>query len=121
MPLNDDTSTPLVPLPPRRADSHKGDYGRVLVLGGSRGMAGAAALAGMATLRSGAGLVTIATPASVHSTVAAFSPCYMTVPLVEDDDGIADFANVMDLAAAREAYDVWAVGPGLGRSAGVAE
>jgi NAD(P)H-hydrate epimerase len=121
MPLLDATSTPLVTLPPRRADSHKGDYGRVLIVGGSRGMAGAAALAGMSTLRSGAGLVTIATPASVQPTVASFSPCYMTVPLVEDDDGIADFANVMDLAAAREAYDVWAVGPGLGRSAGVVE
>jgi NAD(P)H-hydrate epimerase len=121
MPLIDATSTPLITLPPRRADSHKGDYGRVLIVGGSRGMAGAAALAGMATLRSGAGLVTIATPASVQPTVAAFSPCYMTVALVEDDDGIADFANVMDLAAAREAYDVWAVGPGLGRSNGVVE
>jgi NAD(P)H-hydrate epimerase len=45
----------------------------------------------------------------------------MTVPLVEDEDGIADFANVMDLAAAREVYDAWAIGPGLGRSAGVTE
>jgi ADP-dependent NAD(P)H-hydrate dehydratase len=121
MPLIDATSTPLITLPPRQADSHKGDYGRVLIVAGSRGMAGAAALTGMATLRSGAGLVTIATPASVQPTVAAFSPCYMTVPLVEDDDGIADFANVMDLATAREAYDVWALGPGLGRSAGVTE
>ena len=105
----------------RRAapDSHKGDYGRVLIVAGSRGMAGAAALAGMATLRSGAGLVTVATPASVQATVASFSPCYMTVPLVEDDDGIVDFANIVDLAAARDAYDVWAIGPGLGRSAGV--
>jgi NAD(P)H-hydrate epimerase len=121
MPLTDATSTPLVTLPRRRADSHKGDYGRVLIVGGSRGMAGAAALAGLATLRSGAGLVTIATPASVQPTVATFSPCYMTVPLVEDEDGIADFANVMDLAAAREVYDAWAIGPGLGRSAGVTE
>jgi ADP-dependent NAD(P)H-hydrate dehydratase len=121
MPLIDATSTPLATLPPRQADSHKGDYGRVLIVGGSRGMAGAVGLTGMATLRSGAGLVTIATPASVQPTVAAFSPCYMTVPLVQDDDGIADFANVMDFAAAREAYDVWAIGPGLGRSAGVTE
>ena len=62
----------------------------------------------MATLRSGAGLVTVATPASVQATVASFSPCYMTVPLVEDDDGIVDLANIVDLAAARERFDVWA-------------
>jgi NAD(P)H-hydrate epimerase len=121
MSLIDETESPLPKLPPRPADSHKGDYGRVLVLGGSRGMAGAPALAGMAALRSGAGLVTVAAPASIQSTVAAFSPCYMTVPLVEDDDGVADLANVVDLAAAGESFDVWAIGPGLGRSEGVAE
>ena len=121
MTLHDETSTPLVGLAPRRAESHKGAYGRVLIVAGSRGMAGAAALTGLATLRSGAGLVTIATSGSVHSTVATFSPCYMTVPLVEDDDGILDFANIVDLAAARDVYDVWAIGPGMGRSAGAAE
>jgi NAD(P)H-hydrate epimerase len=121
MSLSDESDSPLPKLPPRPADSHKGDFGRVLVLGGSRGMAGAAALAGMAALRSGAGLVTVATPASVQPTVAAFSPCYMTVPLVEDDDGVADLANVVDLAGAGDKFDVWAVGPGLGRSEGVAE
>jgi NAD(P)H-hydrate epimerase len=47
----------LPKLPPRRPDSHKGDFGRALLIGGSRGMAGAIALAGMACLRSGAGLV----------------------------------------------------------------
>jgi NAD(P)H-hydrate epimerase len=119
--MHDDSSTPLPTLPPRRPDSHKGDYGRVLILAGSRGMAGAAALTGLATLRSGAGLVTVATPASVQATIASFSPCYMTVPLVEDDDGVVDLANIVDLAAARDNFDVWAIGPGLGRSEGVAE
>lgn len=119
--MQDESSTPLVQLAPRRPDSHKGDYGRVIVLAGSRGMAGAAALAGMAAIRGGAGLVTVATPGSVQSTVAAFSPCYMTVPLVEDDNGIVDLANVVDLAAAREAFDAWAIGPGLGQTEGVAE
>lgn len=121
MALLDATMTPLERLAPRRSDSHKGDYGRVLVLAGSRGMAGAAAITGMATLRSGAGLVTVATPASVQATVASFSPCYMTVPLVQDEDGIADLANIVDLAGARDQFDVWAIGPGLGRSEGVAE
>jgi hydroxyethylthiazole kinase-like uncharacterized protein yjeF len=117
----DASSAPLPQLAPRRADSHKGDYGRVLVLGGSRGMAGAPSLTGMAALRSGAGLVTVATPLSVQSTVAGFSPCYITIPLVEDDYGIADHANIVDLVAAHEQFDVWAVGPGLGRSEGVTE
>ena len=117
----DASAEPLPQLAPRRADSHKGDFGRVLVLGGSRGMAGAPSLTGMATLRSGAGLVTVATPVSVQATVAAFSPCYMTLPLVEDDYGIADLANVVDLSEAREQFDVWAIGPGLGQSEGVAE
>jgi ADP-dependent NAD(P)H-hydrate dehydratase len=121
MSLIDITDERLPVLSPRRADSHKGDYGRVLIIGGSRGMAGAPALMGMAALRSGAGLVTVATPLSVQATVAAFSPCYMTLPLVEDDYGIADLANIVDLAAARDRFDVWAVGPGLGQTADVAE
>ena len=57
-------------------------------------------MTGLATLRSGAGLVTVATPASTQPIVATFSPCYMTLPLVEDDYGIADYANVVDLIAA---------------------
>jgi ADP-dependent NAD(P)H-hydrate dehydratase len=117
----DVTAEPMPRLAPRRPDSHKGDYGRVFVLGGSRGMAGAPSLTGMAALRSGAGLVTVATPMSVQPTVAAFSPCYMTVPLVEDDYGIADLANIVDLSAARDRFDVWAIGPGLGQTEGVAE
>jgi NAD(P)H-hydrate epimerase len=121
MSLVDESQSPLPKLSARPADSHKGDYGRVLVLGGSRGMAGAPALAGIAALRSGAGLVTVASPASIQPTVAAFSPCLMTVPLVEDEDGVMDLANVVDLAGAGESFDVWAIGPGLGRSEGVAE
>lgn len=117
----DATAEPLPRLAARAADSHKGDFGSVLVVGGSRGMAGAPAMTGLAALRSGAGLATVASPASVQPTVAAFSPCYMTLPLVEDEYGIADFANVVDLAAAREKFDAWAIGPGLGRSDGVTE
>ena len=117
----DVTAEPLPTLPPRSRDGHKGDYGRVLVIGGSRGMAGAPAMTGLATLRSGAGLVTVATPASTQPIVATFSPCFMTLPLIEDDYGIADYANIMDLVAAREQFDVWAIGPGLGQGDGVTE
>ena len=74
-------------LPPRSPDSHKGDFGRALLIGGSRGMSGAIALAGMAALRSGAGLVTLAIPDACLPTVAGFEPSYMTVPLASDAPG----------------------------------
>lgn len=117
----DRTNETTPELPPRAGDGHKGDYGRVLILGGSTGMAGAPALTAGSALRSGAGLVVVATPHCVQATVAALNPCYTTVPLVNDAQGIADLANIVDLSAAAEQYDVWAVGPGLGRSAGAAE
>jgi NAD(P)H-hydrate epimerase len=63
----------------------------------------------------------VATPASTQPIVATFSPCFMTLPLVEDDYGIADYANIMDLVGAREQFDVWAIGPGLGQGDGVTE
>jgi len=69
---------PLPKLAPREPDSHKGHYGRVLIIGGSLGMAGAPALAAMAALRSGSGLVQVACPAEIQSTVAALVPCAMT-------------------------------------------
>ncbi len=115
MTLNDLTAAPLPRLPERQATSHKGDYGRALLVGGSRGMSGAIALAGMATLRSGAGLVTLAVPGSVQGVVAAHEPSYMTLALPDDDGQIARAAAdvVVQQAAAATAV---ALGPGLGRS-----
>ena len=63
----------------------------MLVVAGSRGMAGAAALCGASALRSGAGLVRIASPAEIQPTVASFEPSYMTYPLPCDDDGMIQF------------------------------
>ena len=81
-------ATPNLPkLAPRPADSHKGMFGHALLVGGSRGMAGAMGLAGMGALRSGAGLVTIATADVCQPTVASFEPSYMTVPLPADEQG----------------------------------
>jgi NAD(P)H-hydrate epimerase len=97
---------------PRSAESHKGDYGHVLVIAGSRGHSGAAHLSGMGALKSGAGLVTIATPASCQPIVAAMAPEYMTVPLREGADGGLDVADLDTLLDG--AYDVIAIGPGLG-------
>lgn len=104
-------------LPGRRADSHKGDFGRVLVIGGARGMSGATMLSGAAALRSGAGLVQVATPASSQPIVAGYEPSYMTIALPEDEAGrIAPAADDL-LQTALAAATVVAIGPGLGRSA----
>ena len=99
----------LVPL--RAAESHKGDFGRVLIVGGSMGKTGAAHLAALGALRSGAGLVTIATPRSCVPILAAMTPEYMTLPLEESPEGTIDYAaleRVLDFPA-----DVIAVGPGI--------
>lgn len=114
------TSQPLPKLSPRRADSHKGTYGRVLLVGGSRGMAGAIALAGLATARSGAGLVTVATPRVVQRVVAGFSPVLMTLGLADDGEGFAPEALEPLMEFAQRA-DVVAIGPGLGRSEGATQ
>ena len=111
--MNDLTSTPLPRLPPRDPRSHKGDYGRAMIVGGSRGMSGAVAMAGLACLRSGAGLVTLAVPQSVQSTVAAQCPAYMTQALVEDEHGHIHWANTPELESIANRFDAWAVGPGL--------
>jgi ADP-dependent NAD(P)H-hydrate dehydratase / NAD(P)H-hydrate epimerase len=98
---------------PRTADTHKGDYGRVLVVAGSLGKTGAAHLSAVGALRSGAGLVTVATPASCQAIVAAMAPEYMTEGLGETEQGLAPEAVDRVLELAR---DVVAIGPGLGQA-----
>jgi NAD(P)H-hydrate epimerase len=105
-------------LPARRRDAHKGSNGHVLVVAGSRGKTGAAALSALAALRSGAGLVTVATPASCASIIASFAPELMTLPLAETADGQVAPESA-EVVLAFEA-SVLAVGPGLGRSAAAA-
>ena len=106
----------LPPLPPRKLDAHKGEVGRVLLLGGSPGMVGAISLSGMAALRSGAGLVTLAVPSSCWPTVASFDPCYMTLPLDEDASGqIARTAEAC-LEEPLDRATAMGIGPGMGRS-----
>ncbi len=107
----------LPALPPRPADSHKGDYGRALIIGGSLGMAGSISLAGMAALRTGAGLVTLAVPNRCLDVVAGFEPSYMTIPLPSDAEGRVA-AGSAELLLDRAAISTCVgLGPGLGRSA----
>lgn len=106
----------LPQLPPREDDSHKGDYGRALLIGGSRGMAGAISLSGMATLRAGAGLVKVAVPDSSLEVVARFEPSYMTIPLPCDAEGRIALAAREVLIPFIEPATALACGPGLGRS-----
>ena len=108
-------------LAPRARDANKGSYGHVLVIGGSLGKAGAAAMAGFAALRAGAGLSTVAAPKSVLATVAAFHPEVMTEPLAETDQGTISLRALgpsLDPLLQRKTL---AIGPGISRNAETAE
>jgi NAD(P)H-hydrate epimerase len=101
---------------PRPKDAHKASVGRVLVVGGSPGMAGAPALAARGALRAGAGLVTIAVPASVRDVVAGFQAEAMTAGLPTDAAGVLVPAALEALEPLLAKADAVVVGPGLGRS-----
>ena len=105
-------------LPPRDRSGHKGEYGHVLIVGGSRGMIGAPALAAEAALRAGAGLATIAAPEPVQLFVASLCMCATSVPLTCDAAGLPAPAAVREMLEAAKACDVLAVGPGMGVSPG---
>lgn len=108
---------PPYTIPKRARDAHKGDQGKLLLIGGSRGMAGAIALSGMSALKSGAGLVTVATPASCLATVASFHPCLMTLS-GEDADGQFAVGALAEHIEHFGSYDAVAIGPGMGTGAG---
>lgn len=108
---------------PRPRAAHKGNFGHVLILAGSIGKTGAAAMAAKAALRSGAGLVTIATARSALPIIAALGMEFMTEPLPETDAGTIslralDYGGLDRLV---EGKDVLAVGPGIGAVAETAE
>lgn len=102
---------------PRPADSNKGMYGHVLVIGGAQGKSGAPSMASLAALRMGAGLVTAAVSESILPIVARTTPELMTAPLKENGAGDIDVSKV-DLDELLERKTVLAVGPGMGQSAG---
>ncbi len=109
-------------LAPRAREGNKGSYGHVLVIGGSLGKAGAAAMAGFAALRAGAGLSSVAAPLSVLSTVASFHPEVMTEPLEETNEGsISLRALGSGLDALLKRPSLIAIGPGISRDPETAE
>jgi len=103
----------------RPVDAHKGSFGRVLIVAGSRQMSGAASLAGMGALRGGAGLVFLAVPHSIADTVARAEPSYQVTGLPETADGHLDAAAVERLIPLAENCSAVGLGPGLGQSPGV--
>ena len=105
----------------RKRDSHKGDYGRVLIVGGSRGMIGAPALAASAALRAGAGLVKMALPAKIQLAAAGLEPCATSLALPDTAAGSFSLAAVAKIISAAKAHDVLAIGPGLDKSAALSK
>jgi ADP-dependent NAD(P)H-hydrate dehydratase len=103
-------------LKPRAADAHKGDFGKICIIAGSLGMSGAAALAGRAALRSGAGLVRVATPKSVLPIVASIEPSFTTIALPEDNHGRISAKAINIILETVSENDVLAFGPGIGTS-----
>jgi len=102
---------PLPSLPARKPDSHKGDYGKILVIAGSETMIGAPALVALAALRSGSGLVRIAAPKEIIPAILTICP-YATAFAWSS-------TKIKDLLAFADEHDVLAVGPGLGTSPAV--
>ncbi|UCG57391.1 MAG: NAD(P)H-hydrate dehydratase [Phycisphaerales bacterium] len=113
------TVSDIPKLKPREIDGHKGDYGKVCIIAGSVGMSGAAALAGRAALRAGAGLARVATAKSAQPVVASIEPSYTTIPLAEDSAGRISAKAINTILNAVRDNDAVAFGPGVGISSGL--
>ena len=106
-------------LPKRRPDTHKGDYGKLLIVGGAIGYTGAPTLCARAALRAGAGLVYLGVPAPIYDITAVKNEEAMPFPLPAQDGGVAPAAAERVLERI-SACDVCALGPGMGKGAGTA-
>lgn len=104
-------------LPDRKADSHKGDYGKILLLCGSRGFTGAAALAAMGALRSGAGLVYLGVPESIYAIEAVKLTEAIVFPLPEEN-GMLSAKAIPEIRKYLQTMDAVLIGCGLGISVG---
>ena len=104
-------------LPERDINAHKGKFGKILLLCGSRGYTGAAALAAMGAMRCGAGLVYLGVPESVYSIVATKVTEPIVFPL-DDEDGMLSSRAIQTIDAKLPQVDAVLIGPGLGQSQG---
>lgn len=100
----------------RKYDSNKGDFGKVLIIAGSLGMAGAAILAARAAIRSGAGLVYVATPESLNTAVETSCVEAVTLPMPETKVKALKLAAVEKLKTKLKAVDAILIGPGISTS-----
>lgn len=108
-------------IPPRRPDAHKGDAGRLLVVAGSGGLTGAAAMAANAAMRAGAGLVTLACPASLNPILEQKCTEAMSAPLMDHGCGYLRPRNTEEILALALSADAVVLGPGLGSQPATAE
>ena len=106
------------PMKRRPPDAHKGDFGRVALIGGSRGMAGSIALSSIAALRTGSGLVTAIIPDAILETVASFHPAVMTVPVGPAGSPRFDPNAADRVAESLQKMDAVGIGPGMGTDDG---
>ena len=107
-------------LPKRPAESHKGDYGKLLILGGCVGYSGAPNLCARAAVRSGAGLVYLGVPAPIYEITAVKQDEAMPFPLPAEEQGGVSGQAVDIIFEKLRGCDVCAAGPGMGRGAGTA-
>ena len=103
----------LPELPPRPAQAHKGDFGRVLIVAGAPGMTGAGVLAATAALRAGAGLLTLAAPEGLAKVLEMKCTEVMTRNLTETSEGTLAAAAAREVLELAGRMDVVALGPGL--------
>ena len=103
-------------LPQRRPDTHKGDYGRALIIAGSVGYTGAPALAARATTKMGAGLVSVGVPKSIYDILAIKLDEEMPFPLPDDKNGRLTANAASEILRRTKLSDVCLIGPGLGTS-----
>ena len=106
-------------LPRRRRDASKHDFGRLLIVAGSVGYTGAPSLASRAAVRGGAGLVYLGVPEAIYAVTAVKNDEAMPFPLKCGPDGLISPEALPELEERMAKCDALAVGPGLGRSAGV--
>ena len=121
--LDDDVTLSLITpswvaaaLPERPRSAHKGTFGRVMIVAGSRRYVGAAYLAAMAAARVGAGLVTLAMPESLRNAVAAMAPEPTYLPLAESSPGVVSETAAAEVLESLSGYDALLAGCGLGQA-----